>query len=411
MPDRSFLIGGAQYPHDFPFTPNTLFVRHVEPGAPSTVLRRVAAHAQRHARLDGAHGLLPVGASLRGGGLRDGRRHGRVGGHRDVLRARRGDPARAVRRGRHRRHRARSDAAGAHRPARARARPRRAQRRSPRARSCCRTSRACAAARWGPRRHDDGHHPRGGRRQPHPAARLLEGAAPRGRAHRGPRRAAARRRRVPRRAPHHRRRRSPVLRRRAREVGPHELLRRRASTACPSATSCSRGPLACATRSSARCRSWTRTRARSWACPTPSGSPRTRCAICPRTCCRSRCSPSRGPISSTPSSSTRAAKCATSRSRPRARRRPGSGAPSARPAATLRGLERLWNARDRVDQLFGTLVNAYVAAGGRAVGVRSGRAYVDVGTLDGYREAVRLLHAEADLEGAVPERSPIEGSA
>jgi spore maturation protein CgeB len=31
LPDRVFLIGGAQYPHDFPWTPNTLFVRHVDP--------------------------------------------------------------------------------------------------------------------------------------------------------------------------------------------------------------------------------------------------------------------------------------------------------------------------------------------------------------------------------------------
>ncbi|HVU50095.1 MAG TPA: sugar phosphate nucleotidyltransferase [Polyangia bacterium] len=81
------------------------------------------------------------------------------------------------------------------------------------------------------------------------------------------------------------------------------------------------------------------------------------------------------------------------------------------PGATLRELERLWNARDRVDLLLGTLVNAYLAHSGRAVGVRSGRTYVDVGTHDGYREAVRLLHAEAELEASVPERSPIEGTA
>jgi dTDP-glucose pyrophosphorylase len=81
------------------------------------------------------------------------------------------------------------------------------------------------------------------------------------------------------------------------------------------------------------------------------------------------------------------------------------------PGSVLRELERLWNARDRVDLLLGTLINAYIAGGGRAVGVRSGRAYVDVGTLDGYREAVRLLHTEAELEAAVPDRSPIEGTA
>src|SRR5262249_14056469 len=31
LPDQVFLIGGANYPHDFPWTPNTLFVRHVDP--------------------------------------------------------------------------------------------------------------------------------------------------------------------------------------------------------------------------------------------------------------------------------------------------------------------------------------------------------------------------------------------
>ena len=54
-------------------------------------------------------------------------------------------------------------------------------------------------------------------------------------------------------------------------------------------------------------------------------------------------------------------------------------------------LRALWDARDRVDQYWGTLVNAYLAAGGRAVGVRAGASYVDVGTLHGYREALRVL--------------------
>ena len=39
----------------------------------------------------------------------------------------------------------------------------------------------------------------------------------------------------------------------------------------------------------------------------------------------------------------------------------------------------------------GTLVNAYLAQGGEAWGIRAGQAYVDVGTLSGYREAMRLL--------------------
>jgi spore maturation protein CgeB len=31
LPERRFLIGGAQYPQEFPWTPNIFFVRHVEP--------------------------------------------------------------------------------------------------------------------------------------------------------------------------------------------------------------------------------------------------------------------------------------------------------------------------------------------------------------------------------------------
>jgi dTDP-glucose pyrophosphorylase len=58
---------------------------------------------------------------------------------------------------------------------------------------------------------------------------------------------------------------------------------------------------------------------------------------------------------------------------------------------TMRDLYDLWCERNRSDEYIGTLVNAYLAAGGSAVGVRAGEAYVDVGTLHGYREAIRLL--------------------
>lgn len=57
----------------------------------------------------------------------------------------------------------------------------------------------------------------------------------------------------------------------------------------------------------------------------------------------------------------------------------------------LRTLHALWLERDRRDEYLGTLVNAYLAGGGSAVGVRAGTHYVDVGTLDGYRNAVNLL--------------------
>lgn len=57
----------------------------------------------------------------------------------------------------------------------------------------------------------------------------------------------------------------------------------------------------------------------------------------------------------------------------------------------LADLHALWCERRRRDEYVGTLVNEYLARGGEAKGVRAGRAYVDVGTLHGYREAIHLL--------------------
>jgi len=37
-------------------------------------------------------------------------------------------------------------------------------------------------------------------------------------------------------------------------------------------------------------------------------------------------------------------------------------------------------------------VNAYLAGGGRAQGLKAGSDYVDVGTLGGYRAAIQLLN-------------------
>ncbi len=65
------------------------------------------------------------------------------------------------------------------------------------------------------------------------------------------------------------------------------------------------------------------------------------------------------------------------------------------PRATLLELHQIWQQRERRDQFIGTLVNAYLAQGGRATAVRAGRAYVDVGTVDGYRAAIRLLSESA----------------
>ena len=66
------------------------------------------------------------------------------------------------------------------------------------------------------------------------------------------------------------------------------------------------------------------------------------------------------------------------------------------PALVFRELQRLWLERERGDEFIGSLVNAYLAQGGRAVGVKAGRAYVDVGTVHGYRAAISLLTQAAD---------------
>jgi len=59
--------------------------------------------------------------------------------------------------------------------------------------------------------------------------------------------------------------------------------------------------------------------------------------------------------------------------------------------AILAELFVLWSAREQRDEYVGTLVNAWIAQGGDARGVRAGTSYVDVGTVRGYREAVALL--------------------
>jgi glucose-1-phosphate thymidylyltransferase len=64
------------------------------------------------------------------------------------------------------------------------------------------------------------------------------------------------------------------------------------------------------------------------------------------------------------------------------------------PGSIFFDLHALWREPGRGDEYMGTLVNAYLARGGRAFGVRAGKAYVDVGTLHGYREAIRLLSGQ-----------------
>ncbi len=61
------------------------------------------------------------------------------------------------------------------------------------------------------------------------------------------------------------------------------------------------------------------------------------------------------------------------------------------PCSIFRELHALWLRRERRDEYIGSLVNAWISQGGEATGIRAGTAYVDVGTLNGYRQAMRLL--------------------
>ena len=61
------------------------------------------------------------------------------------------------------------------------------------------------------------------------------------------------------------------------------------------------------------------------------------------------------------------------------------------PGSVLAELHQIWS--ERQDEYLGTLINEYLARGGRACGFQIGESYVDVGTLNGYREALRLLDA------------------
>jgi len=71
------------------------------------------------------------------------------------------------------------------------------------------------------------------------------------------------------------------------------------------------------------------------------------------------------------------------------------------PGAVLTDLYELWRERQCADEYIGTLVNAYLSRGGTAAGVPAGSAYVDVGTLHGYREAIRLLSSGATEPSSV----------
>jgi dTDP-glucose pyrophosphorylase len=76
------------------------------------------------------------------------------------------------------------------------------------------------------------------------------------------------------------------------------------------------------------------------------------------------------------------------------------------PGNVFLDLHALWIGRAGQDEYLGSLVNAWIAQGGIAQGVRAGRSYVDVGTLNGYRAALDLLRAASDGEPSGPSPDP-----
>lgn len=61
------------------------------------------------------------------------------------------------------------------------------------------------------------------------------------------------------------------------------------------------------------------------------------------------------------------------------------------PGRVFHELRAFWLSRPEPDEYFGTLVNAWLAQGGEAVGLPVGTLCADVGTLEGYRLAMELL--------------------
>ncbi len=65
------------------------------------------------------------------------------------------------------------------------------------------------------------------------------------------------------------------------------------------------------------------------------------------------------------------------------------------PGRMFHELYELWQRPNRRDLYVGTLVNAWLSEGGCARAFHTGAGYVDVGTLHGYRDAMRLLEGGA----------------
>lgn len=81
------------------------------------------------------------------------------------------------------------------------------------------------------------------------------------------------------------------------------------------------------------------------------------------------------------------------------------------PGVAFHALHALWRMPERGDEYLGTLLNAWIASGEKVCGVRAGKDYVDVGTLDGYRHAIQMLAQKPTTVGGVFTAQKGEGDA
>jgi glucose-1-phosphate thymidylyltransferase len=78
------------------------------------------------------------------------------------------------------------------------------------------------------------------------------------------------------------------------------------------------------------------------------------------------------------------------------------------PGSTFHQLHRLWREREGRDEYIGTLVNEFIARGGEAQAICAGLSYVDVGTLHGYREAMKLLSDKPASDSVAEHKQTIQ---
>ncbi len=63
----------------------------------------------------------------------------------------------------------------------------------------------------------------------------------------------------------------------------------------------------------------------------------------------------------------------------------------------LKKLFQIWSKPENQDEYLGTLINKFLHEGGTVKGVNAGKTYVDVGTVNGYHEAMQILNGSSTV--------------